>query len=308
MISRDSRLRSESARPVSPSSSTAPCPDAIGEGAPDEHARTTDVDSSSPGGISGLATAFDLQRRGVAVDVLDAATRAGGVIGTTHRDGALVETGPNSALDTTPLINELLERSASQRAREANASPHAVHRPRRQACSAADVARRVPSTSAFTPGAKFRLWREPFVPPAPPDVEESSPPSSPPAGTEFSTTRSTPSWRAAMQGTGADLGFRRVPAPPCARAEVRQPDQGQFQGARERRRAPEGGQRGRQLLLPQRHADADRCARAGRGVITGVAHRTSRAGGRRQLDRHRHARRRAFVRAREERRACHPGL
>jgi phytoene dehydrogenase-like protein len=69
---------------------------------------TTDVDVVVVGaGISGLATAFDLQRRGAAVDVLDAATRAGGVIGTTHRDGALVESGPNSALDTTPLINEL---------------------------------------------------------------------------------------------------------------------------------------------------------------------------------------------------------
>ena len=35
--------------------------------------------------------------------------RAGGVIGTIHRDGALYETGPNSALDTTPLIDELLD-------------------------------------------------------------------------------------------------------------------------------------------------------------------------------------------------------
>src|SRR6185369_15595666 len=60
-------------------------------------------------GLSGLATAFGLQRRGVAVEVLDAATRAGGVIGTTHRDGALVESGPNSALDSTPLINERLD-------------------------------------------------------------------------------------------------------------------------------------------------------------------------------------------------------
>jgi monoamine oxidase len=85
----------------------------------------TDVDVVVVGaGISGLATAFDLQRRGVTADVLDAATRAGGVIGTTHRDGALIESGPNSALDTTPLINELLDALGIRNERaEANAAP-----------------------------------------------------------------------------------------------------------------------------------------------------------------------------------------
>jgi oxygen-dependent protoporphyrinogen oxidase len=64
---------------------------------------TIDVDVVVVGaGISGLATAFGLQQRGVAVEVVDAAMRAGGVIGTTHRDGALVESGPNSTLDSTP--------------------------------------------------------------------------------------------------------------------------------------------------------------------------------------------------------------
>src|ERR1044072_4624498 len=60
-------------------------------------------------GISGLALAFELQRRGLAVEVLEAASRGGGVIGTLHRDGALFETGPNSALDSSPVINELLD-------------------------------------------------------------------------------------------------------------------------------------------------------------------------------------------------------
>ena len=69
----------------------------------------TDVDVIVVGGgISGLAAAFGLVRRGASVEVLEAAHRAGGVIGTIRRDGALYKTGPNSALDTTPLINELL--------------------------------------------------------------------------------------------------------------------------------------------------------------------------------------------------------
>jgi monoamine oxidase len=49
-------------------------------------------------GISGLAAAYLLQSGGASVSVLEAGPRAGGVIGTTHRDGALFEKGPNSAL------------------------------------------------------------------------------------------------------------------------------------------------------------------------------------------------------------------
>ena len=61
-------------------------------------------------GISGLVAAFGLKERGAKVELLEAAPRAGGVIGTRHRNGALVEHGPNSTLDTSPLINELLDR------------------------------------------------------------------------------------------------------------------------------------------------------------------------------------------------------
>jgi oxygen-dependent protoporphyrinogen oxidase len=78
---------------------------------------TTSMDTSPPGldvlvvgaGISGLSTAFGLARRGLAVEVIDERSKPGGVIGTVKRDGALFETGPNSALDTTPRIGELLE-------------------------------------------------------------------------------------------------------------------------------------------------------------------------------------------------------
>ena len=79
------------------------------------------------GGISGLAAAFGLQQRGAAVEVLEANARAGGVIGTQRRDGALYETGPNSALDTSPLINELLDALAI-RGERADASAVAATR------------------------------------------------------------------------------------------------------------------------------------------------------------------------------------
>ena len=59
-------------------------------------------------GISGLVAAYRLQRAGLSVQVVEAAARAGGVIGSVARDGCLFERGPNSALDTTPLIGELV--------------------------------------------------------------------------------------------------------------------------------------------------------------------------------------------------------
>lgn len=47
-------------------------------------------------GLSGLACAFDLARAGREVRVLEAAPRAGGVVGTTRQDGYQFETGPHT--------------------------------------------------------------------------------------------------------------------------------------------------------------------------------------------------------------------
>lgn len=47
-------------------------------------------------GISGLATAYALQKSGVAVRIVEAATRPGGVIQSVKRDGYLLECGPQS--------------------------------------------------------------------------------------------------------------------------------------------------------------------------------------------------------------------
>jgi oxygen-dependent protoporphyrinogen oxidase len=53
-------------------------------------------------GIAGLAAAFELQRRGLAVRVLEASDRAGGVIATERFDGWVVEAGPDSLLVQKP--------------------------------------------------------------------------------------------------------------------------------------------------------------------------------------------------------------
>ena len=59
-------------------------------------------------GISGLTAAFRLQQRGLAVEVLEAGERAGGVIGTTRRDGSCSRPGPTARSTRRPLIGALL--------------------------------------------------------------------------------------------------------------------------------------------------------------------------------------------------------
>jgi oxygen-dependent protoporphyrinogen oxidase len=125
-------------------------------------------------GMSGLATAFGLARHGMAVEVFEAAARAGGAIGTVRRDGALYETGPNSALDTTPLIGELIA-AAGIEAERVGASEIADTR------FVVKDARPVPlpmspgaflATTLFSFGAKARLAIEPFIARQPEGEEE----------------------------------------------------------------------------------------------------------------------------------------
>src|SRR2546422_5704972 len=53
-------------------------------------------------GIAGLAAAWELQRAGVAVTLLEGERRAGGVIVTERRDGFVVEGGPDGFLAAEP--------------------------------------------------------------------------------------------------------------------------------------------------------------------------------------------------------------
>ncbi len=126
-------------------------------------------------GISGLATAFGLVRKGFRVEVLEAAAKPGGVIGSVNRDGALYETGPNSALDTTPLIGELIEAAgiAAERlpASEVANTRFVVRNGRPIALPMSPGA--FLATPLFSPLAKARLALEPFIGRQPADKEES---------------------------------------------------------------------------------------------------------------------------------------
>jgi oxygen-dependent protoporphyrinogen oxidase len=61
------------------------------------------------GGISGLATAWWLRKRGWSVLVLERESTPGGTMQTRSDRGWMVEAGPNSALETTPLFQTLFD-------------------------------------------------------------------------------------------------------------------------------------------------------------------------------------------------------
>jgi oxygen-dependent protoporphyrinogen oxidase len=126
-------------------------------------------------GLSGLVTSFRLARAGLKIEVLEAAPRPGGVIGSQRRAGTLFERGPNSGLDTTPLINEMLRDLGIQEQRiEASeaASRRYVLRGGRLIAMPTSPGAMV-STPLFSLGAKLRLFAEPFIGKAPADREES---------------------------------------------------------------------------------------------------------------------------------------
>jgi oxygen-dependent protoporphyrinogen oxidase len=126
-------------------------------------------------GITGLTAAFYLKRGGLPVTVYEAGPRAGGVIQSLRRDGFLAELGPNTILETSPKIAQLI-RDAGLAAHRLDTAPEAEARflvrhgrPIEMPGSPLGFL----TTKLFTAGAKLAVLREPFVPPRRDDVEES---------------------------------------------------------------------------------------------------------------------------------------
>jgi len=133
-------------------------------------------------GISGLAAAYDLARRGVAVRVHEASARAGGLIHTEQIDGFTIEAGPDSILNAKPaalaLVRELGLEPALQRVREGarafvlkGRTLHALPQP-----SLLGIPLTAEALAAFdllSPAGRARMAREPEIPPRGQDDDES---------------------------------------------------------------------------------------------------------------------------------------
>ncbi len=127
------------------------------------------------GGITGLTAAFYLKERNIPVILLEAADRVGGVIQSVRRDGHLAEFGPNSILEASPVIPNLV-RKLDLESRRVYSNPSAQKRyvvrdkkPVAIPTSAASFLR----TPLFSLPAKLRVLAEPFIRPAPEGMEES---------------------------------------------------------------------------------------------------------------------------------------
>src|SRR6266446_8286708 len=78
-------------------------------------------------GITGLTAAFYLQRKGIPVTVYEANGRVGGVIRSIRENGYLAEFGPNTILETSPKITQLV-RDAGLESRRLDPDPRAEAR------------------------------------------------------------------------------------------------------------------------------------------------------------------------------------
>jgi len=117
-------------------------------------------------GITGLTAGFYLKRKGFAVTVYDAAPRAGGVIRSIRRDGFLAEAGPNTILETSPKIAQLVA-DAGLASRRRYTSPAAKNRYLVRAGRPVVMPTSLSgfiSTPLFSSRAKLVVLREPFVP------------------------------------------------------------------------------------------------------------------------------------------------
>ena len=117
-------------------------------------------------GITGLTAAFYLKRKGVPVTVYEAGGRVGGVIQSIRKDGYLAECGPNTLLETSPKIAQLI-RDAGLESRRLDSDPKAgaryVVRYRRPIAMPGSPLGFF-TTKLFSFKAKLAVLREPFVP------------------------------------------------------------------------------------------------------------------------------------------------
>jgi protoporphyrinogen/coproporphyrinogen III oxidase len=126
-------------------------------------------------GITGLTAAFYLKRSGVPVVVYEASDRVGGAIQSIRANGYLAEFGPNTILETSPKVTQLVI-DAGLASRRLDPDPKAsaryvvrYQRPIEMPGSPLGFF----TTKLFTMRAKLAVLREPFVPPRRDGKEES---------------------------------------------------------------------------------------------------------------------------------------
>ncbi|MCO6480031.1 MAG: protoporphyrinogen oxidase [Phaeodactylibacter sp.] len=118
-------------------------------------------------GISGLCTAYWLQKQGFEVQVFEKGGQAGGVIVSEREDGFLIDLGPNSTLETSEVLRELVEElglgEQKVYANEASNKRYIVRNGRLTPIPMSIIS--FLKTDLFSWRAKLRLMQEPFLKP-----------------------------------------------------------------------------------------------------------------------------------------------
>ena len=116
-------------------------------------------------GISGLATAYWLKKEGFNVKILERKDQPGGAMESVSKDGFLIDYGPNSGLETTPLIAQLAEENGIlNQMIYANESANTRYILRNDKLLALPTSPKAFfKTKLFSTKAKLRLMAEPFI-------------------------------------------------------------------------------------------------------------------------------------------------
>lgn len=116
-------------------------------------------------GISGLATAYWLKKEGFNVKILERKDQPGGAMESVSKDGFLIDYGPNSGLETTPLIAQLAEENGIlNQMIYANESANTRYILRNDQLLALPTSPKAFfKTKLFSTKAKLRLMAEPFI-------------------------------------------------------------------------------------------------------------------------------------------------
>lgn len=116
-------------------------------------------------GISGLATAHWLEKEGFEVTILEQNDIPGGAMDTKFKDGFLVDFGPNSGLETTPKIKEIVtDVGLSDEMIYANEEGNIRYILKNNELIALPTTPvKFLKTKLFSTSAKIRLMKEPFI-------------------------------------------------------------------------------------------------------------------------------------------------
>lgn len=116
-------------------------------------------------GITGLTTAYLLKKEGFRVKVLEVKDEVGGNIKTEYHHNFVFDTGPNSGLETTPLIGQLVNELNLQ-----NEFVYANRKANKRYILRDNILYPLPmnpkdfiTTKLFSTSGKFRILMEPFV-------------------------------------------------------------------------------------------------------------------------------------------------